>query len=210
MSYNVQPGFKDPSANLKTNKKSRVKCDDDDEDSSSSSFKIISKPKSSSIHDVYISQSLSEASNYESLFNLFRSASSQDIINMYLGSPGGLVSTGVQLINSIKDSSATVNMIVDTPCYSMASVLALTGSSLTFNNHTMLMFHNYSGGAYGRGAELMCQIKAHQEWVYTLFNEVCSPFLTDDEIDYIFQDGNIYINSWDKNLKARIKRHFKK
>ena len=71
------------------------------------------------------------------------------------------------------------------------------------------MFHNYSAGNMGKGAELIQSVKQQGLQLSNLMGHYCSPFLTTKELDMIVNDKDVYVHAWDKNLNARMKRHFK-
>lgn len=159
--------------------------------------------------NIYLSEEIKKNAHYHELANKIRQTRKGDVINFYLSSPGGSVASGHQLINAITDTQAKVNMIVDAPCYSMGALLAVAGSSLKMHPGTFLMFHNYSGGAAGKGPDIEDQVVACKQWVYHVFDRVATPFLTKKEMDYIKDNRDVYIHETDENLPARIKRHFK-
>lgn len=161
--------------------------------------------------DVYLDQSVEEGSTYTKLCQELRNAGDEDVFNFYLGSYGGSCHGYLHIFSAIKASEAKeVNMIVVSPTYSAGSELALSGTSLVLQPHTFLMFHNYSGSSHGKGQEMMKGNKETDRWIKTYFNKISQPFLTKEECDAISKDQDVYVHSNDKDLKARIKRHFHK
>jgi ATP-dependent protease ClpP protease subunit len=182
-------------------------------------YNIYTTTVSSSTHNIYLSEAIEDNTLYHELINKTRGFGKKDIVNFYLSCPGGHVSTGHQLINAVRECEARVNMIVDAPCFSMASILALSGDSLSMRPKTYLMFHNYSGGTYGKGPDIPDAAAATQKWIYGVFEDVAFPFLNKKELDRIKNNRDIYIFDNHKNnvgadskitTEARIKRHFKK
>jgi hypothetical protein len=78
--------------------------------------------------------------------------------------------------------------------------------------NTLLMFHNYSGGEYGKGKELLDAANASQRNIYDAFAYMAYPFLSKEEIKDICNDHDKYINwkgkSYGVDIKDRIARHF--
>ncbi len=160
------------------------------------------------VYHVDMHSEIADAKEYLSLFKLLDEAEGRDKVIFHLDSPGGYLSTGVRLVNAVKSCEAHITMSVDAPSYSMASILALTGNELVFQPHTFLMFHNYSGGEYGKGGEIRASYEASTKWIYRFFVESCSPFLTEEELQTMMLDQDLYIHDNDKDLSKRIKRHF--
>lgn len=65
-----------------------------------------------------------------------------DTINVHINSMGGYVNEGLAIYNVLKNSSATVNTIVDGFACSSASVIFMAGEKRTMNSASVLMIHN--------------------------------------------------------------------
>ena len=133
-----------------------------------------------------------------------------DAVMLYINSPGGSIDVGLSIIDSIKQCKAPVTAVVQAPSYSMASVAALACDNIVFLKHTYLMFHNYSIGTHGKGAEFMMSTKHNDEHINAIFKEYCSPFLTAAEMKKVSSDSDVYIKWDDPTLDKRIARHFKR
>jgi len=131
-----------------------------------------------------------------------------DFVTLHLHGRGGDTDGMVYLINQVRKCKAGVHVLVEGPCYSAHSELALCGQSLTMMPNTFLMFHNYSGGDYGKGAEMKMSVKEQDRHLSTVTKQICFPFLTDEEIKGIVGDRDIFIHWDDKDLKTRLKRHY--
>lgn len=88
--------------------------------------------------------------------------------------------------------------------------MALCGSSLEIKEGSFLMFHDYSsGGGRSKGNEQFKHTEAYREVFAFRFNKLCQPFLTESECADVLEGKDLYIKWNDKNLNARLKRHFK-
>lgn len=63
-------------------------------------------------------------------------------LTVRINSPGGNVFDGVAIYNTIKNHPAPVTVVVDGMAASVASVIAMAGSSIVMNQASMLMIHN--------------------------------------------------------------------
>lgn len=170
-------------------------------------FKV---PSSAPNLEVYITESVKGSSRYIELGHELRQLQNSSIVNFYISNYGGDCHGLISLISAIKTCKAKEkNMIVVSPSYSAASTLALCGTSLRFEPYTFLMFHNYSSCQKGKGGELLQHIQAADKWLKDYFRNIHSPFLNDIEITEMNRDQDIYVHYKDKDLKRRIKRHFK-
>ncbi len=132
-----------------------------------------------------------------------------DAVQIRFNSPGGRVDIGISLIHSIQMCKAQVQAVIEGPSYSMASILALACDSLIMLDNTYLMFHNYSTGAYGKGAELIQGMGHMDRHLDKFATSICSPFLSKNELNKIRLDQDVYIYSDDPSLEKRKARHFK-
>lgn len=159
--------------------------------------------------DVYLDSGFdSFPMDYVDLLHSLHHAKAEDTFLFHLANTGGDVYTAFQLCHAVKNTQATVTMFVTQPCYSAGAILALCGDNILFNPATFLMFHNYSTVDGGKGGEFLVKVKESDEHLHRSFEYFCSPFLTDAEFNTLYNDQDVYVRSYDKSLKARIKRHF--
>lgn len=185
----------------------RLAADDDNVDKDN--YYIKSSVKVQTTYSIYINNDIESNHVYPELLHKLRTISEIDIVNLYLASNGGYCDAGFQIIHAIKDCKGPVNIIVDSPCYSMGAIIAVCGDSLTFKPNTFLMFHNYSGGNHGKGKEMKQAMLESDVWIRTNFKYYCTPFLTDEEMTLLDNDQDVYVHSWDKGLTKRLARHYK-
>ena len=152
----------------------------------------------------YISGELHEPQYYTELFYTLRTASETDLIYLHLNSPGGDFNTGLQIINNIAASSARVVTILEARAYSMAALIFLSGDELFVHDNCQLMFHTYSGIFAGKGNEQQAEIAAVGRWFEKVMRRICTPFLTDDEVDRILKGADYWIDSDD--ISRRLSR----
>lgn len=152
----------------------------------------------------YICGELKEPQYYTELFFTLRTASETDLIYLHLNSPGGDFNTGLQIINNIAASSARVVTILEARAYSMAALIFLSGDELFVHDNCQLMFHTYSGIFAGKGNEQQAEIAAVGRWFEKVMRRICTPFLTDDEVDRILKGADCWIDS--DEISRRLSR----
>jgi ATP-dependent protease ClpP protease subunit len=177
---------------------------EDETTDNSVAYKLYTQKTEQRIHHVYLSESITSSDNYTDLLHHLRTASSDDQFRLYLNNFGGYLHTGVQLINAMRDSPAVVITVVDAPVYSMASLLALCGDDIIINNNSYLMFHDYSGGTYGKGNELFIKALNDRQYTAQLFSDYAYPFLSEEEINDIFEGKDLYISA--EEARKRMKK----
>ena len=173
-------------------------------------FKIYQQPTGGIRFDVEMSESIeTDIIEYSDLFNLLRTVHPNDEVHVHLSNFGGCCHTGFRLCQAFKSCAAPVIMYVEGNCYSMGSVLALSGKILLMSKYAFLHFHNYSQVIGGKASEVTSEITEYNKHFKDILVYLCSPFLTKKEIGLILKDEDVYIRGIDgETLVNRIKRHF--
>jgi ATP-dependent protease ClpP protease subunit len=156
----------------------------------------------------YLSGPIEDPSKYTEMIHQIRTAGQNDVINIHLNTPGGLVSTGVQLISAMRASQGHIVTHLEGEACSMGALLFLTADEMVVYDDSILMFHNYSGGAHGKGHEILSMVDATNRWYTKLTRTVCTPFLADDELDRIFDGADLWMLS--DEVEDRLKKMAKK
>lgn len=183
----------------------------DDKIESGDHFKVFSKPRGEK-HDIYLSDGVADDSaDYTDLLHFLNDkVNAEDAVYLHLANMGGSIHSGIMLAHAIKSCVATTLISVEAPCYSMGAIIALSGDAMMMKPGTFLMFHNYSGFSYGKGGESKDALENTCKHMLASDMYFCYPFLSKKEIAGIQKDQDIYIHSHNTDIKARLKRHFKK
>lgn len=163
------------------------------------------------LHEFYLSGDVKEPEAYTEWFDVIRRAQSTDVVKVYINSFGGDLFTAIQFMRVLGETPATVICSVEGACMSAATMVFLCADMFEISDHSMFMFHNYSGGAFGKGGEMIDQLKHEREWSEKLLNEIYKDFLTQKEIESIldnkdiWMDGDQVIDRLEKKAK-KVKR----
>lgn len=155
------------------------------------------------VYEFYLSGEIESAENYIQWFDTIRHAAETDVIKIYLNSPGGDVFTAIQFMRVLQESAANVVMSVEGICASAATMIMMYGDSFEISDHSMFMFHNYSGGTFGKGGEMLDQLQHERKWSDRLLNEVYEDFLTPEEIASLLENKDIWMDG--QEVAARLK-----
>lgn len=143
----------------------------------------------------YISGPIIEPARYTDMVHYIRVSQPTDIVHLHLNTPGGNLTTGVQIINAIKASQGHVITHLESEVCSLGSILFLAGDEMVVYDNCVMMFHNYSTGYAGKGHEITSYVEATSKWYNKLIKDVCSPFLNDDELDRIIRGEDLWMQS---------------
>tara|TARA_B110000503_G_scaffold142685_1_gene240347 strand:+ start:810 stop:1397 length:588 start_codon:yes stop_codon:yes gene_type:complete len=147
------------------------------------------------IHDFYLTGEIKEASEYIEWFDTIRNSTSKDLITIHINSFGGDIFTAIQMIRAIQETEAFVTCSVEGACMSAATMIFLQGTTYEVSEHSMFMFHNYSGGTIGKGGEMYDNIIHEKKWSEKLLREIYEDFLTESEIESILNNKDIWMDS---------------
>ena len=152
---------------------------------------------------------VSPPSKYNDLCKLLEEdVEENDTVHLHLSNYGGCCDSAITIINAVRNCRGTVKAIINAPCYSAATTIALACDELEVRRNTFLMFHNFSANNEGKGTELKNSVLNTERQIHDTMKSVYRPFLTPREINDIFNDKDIYIHWNDKDLPERIQRHF--
>ncbi len=156
----------------------------------------------------YLYKAIGTPENYTDMIQAIRTAEPHDQIIIYLNTEGGHLDTGIALISAIAETQATVTTVLDSTACSMGAILFLAGHQYVVHDCSMLMFHTFNGGFYGKSSDVDKQVQAYKRQYSMLVKKICSKFLTADEIKRIDAGEEMWFASdvISKRLKALTNR----
>lgn len=146
------------------------------------------------LHTYYISGEITEPSDYTEWFDQIRNAQETDIIKLHINSPGGDLFTAIQFMRVLGETSAHVIASVEGACMSAATMIFLQARQFEISEHSMFMFHNYSGLAFGKGGEMIDQLQHERKWSDNIMRKTYEGFLSKDEIDSMLDNKDIWMS----------------
>lgn len=160
-------------------------------------------------YDIYFSKPIDEPGHYAELCQMLRLAPPDDVFYFYLNTPGGNVNSGIQIIHAMRDSSARIITVLDGTVCSMGSLLFLAANECIVHDTARIMFHNYSGGVFGKGHEQISQLTSTAKWITDLMADICFPFLNEEELNNIISGKDMWLDSEDIRKRLDIVQEYK-
>ena len=160
------------------------------------------------IHEFYLSGNIGGSENYIDWFDIIRHAGKNDVIKIYINSYGGDLFSAIQFMRALGETEATVAISVEGACMSAATIVFLSADMFEVSEHSMFMFHNYSGGTFGKGGEMLDQLKHERAWSEKLLNDIYSDFLTEKEIVSMLDNKDLWMDGDEviKRLQKKAKK----
>lgn len=156
-------------------------------------------------YDYYLSGTIESPEAYTDMFHQIRNASSQDTITLHINSPGGSLTTALQFYRCLGESSASIVASIEGEAMSAATIIMMQADAYLISPHSMFMFHNYSGGVFGKGGEMMDQLEFERLWSSNLLHDVYRDFLTADEVDTILDNRDIWLTSDEVSERLQLR-----
>jgi len=146
------------------------------------------------ILDFYLNSAIGSPEEYAEWNQILRSSGEQDVVYLHINCYGGQALTAVQLMRAIAESRATVVASVEGACMSAATFLFLMADVCEISDHSIFMFHNFSGGTIGKANEMMAQVHHNDKWARTLMESIYQDFFTQEEIDSILEGKDYWLS----------------
>ena len=107
-------------------------------------------------------------------------------ISLYLNTPGGIVSAGLGIYDTMQLIRPNVNTICTGLAASMGSILLVAGKERSILPHARVMIHQPLGGATGQASDIIIEA----EEIKKCRDELCSILAehTKQPFDHVFQD----------------------
>jgi ATP-dependent protease ClpP protease subunit len=160
-----------------------------------------------SVHEFYLLGNIESADEYIDWFDTMRHAGKNDIIKIYINSYGGDMFTAIQFLRVLNETEASIIVSVEGACMSAATMIFMCADNIEVSDHSMFMFHNYSGGAIGKGGEMLDQLQHERAWSEKLLRSVYEDFLTEAEIQAMLNNKDLWMDGIEvmKRLKKKAK-----
>jgi ATP-dependent protease ClpP protease subunit len=86
-------------------------------------------------------------------------------------------------------------------------MIFLSADRYEISEHSLFMFHNYSGGTFGKGGEMYDQLTKERKWSEKIIRKLYEGFLTPDEIRSILDNKDIWMDGEEvmKRLEKKVK-----
>lgn len=145
--------------------------------------------------DIYISGEVVGPEHYIDEFQTLREAKEGEEIRIILNTGGGSLATAVQFVNTMRNCLANITCIIEGECHSAGTLIFLAGHSWVVNPNCLMLIHNYSGGAGGKGSEILQHAMANNDWINKLYTDMYEGFLSEEELTEVLRNQDVWLHS---------------
>jgi ATP-dependent protease ClpP protease subunit len=132
------------------------------------------------------------------IYNELWNATENDKIELRINSRGGFVNEGAQFYSIIKNKfNGRCTTILDNCGYSMGALTFCMGDKRVATERSDLMFHDYSGGEYGKGGEMKDSLDHTIKHIRQFFHDVIvdQGFLTEKEFSLMLIGKDFWMDT---------------
>jgi len=147
------------------------------------------------ILDFYIVGDIEDPEQYVEWFDSIRNCGSSDVIRLHFNSMGGDLFTAIQFMRVLRECQGLVLGSIEGACMSAATLIFLACDTFEVSAHTSFMIHNYSGGTFGKGGEMMDQLTFESKWSENLFRDAYTDFLSAQEIKDVLKGQDLWLSA---------------
>ena len=133
---------------------------------------------------VYIGRFFELRKGLHAVFNELKTAKENDVLEFMIDSGGGFVNEGMQFYNIIHEKFHGRSVAyLDNKGYSMGAMLFSMCDKRVVYPYSDFMYHNYAGGAHGKGGEIKARIDHVSKKLEAFFYDIIvkQGFLSEDE-----------------------------
>jgi len=157
---------------------------------------------------LYLTDMNDDPKNHVEAVDMIRSASEDDIVEVFITSPGGLVSIADMYVSAIGDSPARIITRAIGECCSAATSVFLAGHDRICDEGCYFMFHNVQMGAWGDSANIFASGNFYQKHFKDKYYKKMEEVLTTDELQELFERaGEIYLSSGEMTERLQKSPH---
>lgn len=171
------------------------------------SFSFYEDTLSISKLSVYLDEKIQDARYYRHLYHRMLQLGEDDIVHIYLNTPGGNLQGASLIMQAMDQTDAKVVCIITGECMSAGTLIALKASSLIVTEDAYMMFHTASTGSFGKLQELSSGINFDKQRIEEMMKDAYTNFLTDKEIEELFIGKDFHLDY--KEITRRLENRQK-
>jgi ATP-dependent protease ClpP protease subunit len=166
----------------------------DDIDISNNDDIVNTQTFKNNIHHIFLDDDIETPKNYRQVFNLLRSATQNDIINVVINTNGGDIKTTLQIHHYLMMTDATTVAEIHS-AYSAVSLIALSCDNMNVAPYSTMMIHSITTMSFGK----LHEVEAHRNFISALnenfVKQIYDTFLTTQEMESILSGKDIWLMS---------------
>jgi len=146
-------------------------------------------------YDFYLDFAIEGPEPFYDFFATLREAGPDDLIFIHINSPGGSLSTCVQVINAINLTQATVVGCAEGDVASAAAYIFFSCHAFQLADHCSFLIHSDSGGFGGKISDVSADVVFTHARMKNLMKDTLGQFFSKKEIRKLLDGREHYLSS---------------
>lgn len=159
-----------------------TKMNEENEITPSAGLGFFQQTNSSTLTRFFLDEEIMEPNYYRNLLQVLLSAGDNDVVEIWINTRGGDISSTEAIVSAIQNSEAQVVGLINGMAYSAGSVIALSCPNLVVLDSASMMIHESSYGAGGKSSDIRGYVGFLDRKLDRLIDTVYEGYLTTDEI----------------------------
>jgi ATP-dependent protease ClpP protease subunit len=164
---------------------------------SSKTSQLITRTLVSNEYSLYIHGVIGSADDFMEHFAVLKQASPNDVVNLYINTPGGNLATAIEIMDHMADCQAPILGVIGMDCASAGTAIALSCDGWKLSEFSTFMIHSFSYGAYGHATAVETQGKHNSALNERFVRRIYDGFLTEEEMLDVIKGVDMFIGSDD-------------
>ena len=178
-----------------TNKRKFQQDDEDVFQENESFLSFYTKTYTTTELSVPIDTEFKDASYYRHVVRAITNLEEGDRVEFSISSPGGNYNGLLALLSALDRTPATSIAVINGPCHSAASMLALHCDAVAVSRYAEMMIHHCSFGSFGKNADIEAHVEHTSKVTKNIFRDTYKYFLTEKEIEDCLKGQEIWLDS---------------
>jgi len=149
----------------------------------------------SATHNFYLYGVIDDLQEYVDFIATLDYAQEHDIINIYINSPGGSLTTAISIVHAMMRSQANIICHADGEVASAATLIFFAGHMYAVYPYSHFMLHDASTGMAGKLSENYKSIESSSNLVRKLAYDLYYPVFSEEEVDKILLGQDMYCSA---------------
>lgn len=148
------------------------------------------------VHDFYIYDEIKGLGDHIELITALNTANDNEIVNIFLNTPGGDLMTTISIIHAMNRTNAQVWAHADGDVSSAGTLIFFSAENKVVNPYCTMLIHDASMGfGGGKFSESIKYMAAMNNLLDKIANDVYIPYFTQEEVSDILSGHDYYCDS---------------
>ena len=159
----------------------------------SNPIQVLASEKISMEYSVFLYDEIISPSDFIEAVQVAKMASEEDVINIYINSPGGSLDAVDMFLMALDETPAKVRAIVGGTCASAATLVLLKADEYEISPNASIMFHSASFNVGGQHSQVVDHISHVSERCETLLRNSYSGIFSEEEIEQMIRGKEFWL-----------------